>query len=127
MADDSTILIPTPAILIDAAIARRNLDDMSAYVATHGLKLRPHTKTHKSAKIGAMQIERGAIGLTVAKVGEAQVMAEVSNDLLMAYPGVDRERCEQLAQLAAGKPCALRSIRAPRPMPSPPRRDPPGA
>lgn len=103
MADDAIGLTPTPAILIDAAIARRNLDEMSAYVATHGLKLRPHTKTHKSVKIGAMQMERGAIGLTVAKVGEALVMAEVASDLLMAYPGVDRNRCEQLAQLARSK------------------------
>src|SRR5579859_7303622 len=100
MADDANGQIPTPAILIDASVARRNLDRMAAYVQAHGLKLRPHTKTHKSAKVGRMQMERGAVGLTVAKVGEAQVMAEVADDLLMAYPGVDRYRCAQLADLA---------------------------
>lgn len=103
MVDYAIDQIPTPAILIDASIARRNLDQMAAYVQSHSLKLRPHTKTHKSAKIGRMQMERGAVGLTVAKVGEAQVMAEVAGDLLVAYPGVDRYRCGQLAALARSK------------------------
>ncbi len=91
--------IPTPAIVIDAAVVRRNLDAMAAYTATHHLKLRPHTKTHKSVKVGRMQVERGAVGLTVAKSGEAQVMAAAASDLLMAYPAVDPQRCMQLAEL----------------------------
>jgi D-serine deaminase-like pyridoxal phosphate-dependent protein len=47
-----------------------------------------------------MQVEQGAVGLTVAKVGEAKVMSGVSVDLLMAYPAVDRKRCAELAELA---------------------------
>jgi D-serine deaminase-like pyridoxal phosphate-dependent protein len=50
-----------------------------------------------------MQLDHGAEGLTVAKVGEARVMAEVSDDLLMAYPAVDRARCVGLAELARTK------------------------
>jgi D-serine deaminase-like pyridoxal phosphate-dependent protein len=49
-----------------------------------------------------MQLEFGAIGLTVAKVGEAEIMAQVCNDILMAYPAVDAHRCERLARLAGG-------------------------
>ncbi len=67
--------LPTPCIVIDAATVRRNLAKMSAYVAQHGLELRPHTKTHKSLVVGKMQLDHGAIGLTVAKPGEAAVMA----------------------------------------------------
>jgi D-serine deaminase-like pyridoxal phosphate-dependent protein len=50
--------------------------------------------------LGRMQMELGATGLTVAKVGEAKVMSEASHDLLMAYPAVDPLRCNQLAALA---------------------------
>ena len=48
---------------------------MAAYAREQDLKLRPHTKTHKSVMVGRMQMELGATGLTVAKVGEARVMA----------------------------------------------------
>jgi D-serine deaminase-like pyridoxal phosphate-dependent protein len=92
--------IPTPCILIDAAVARGNLRRMAEYAAKHNLKLRPHTKTHKSRFLGKMQIEHGAAGLTVAKPGEAEVMAEASDDILMAYPAVDPRACARLAALA---------------------------
>jgi D-serine deaminase-like pyridoxal phosphate-dependent protein len=92
--------VPTPAIVIDAEILRRNLKRMADYTRAHGLNLRPHTKTHKSLTIGRMQRELGAIGLTVAKPGEAKVMAEVSDDVLMAYPAVDPARATQIAELA---------------------------
>ena len=95
--------LPTPALVIDAEVARRNLRRMADYTRAHGLKLRPHTKTHKSRTIGRMQRELGAIGLTVAKPGEAAVMAQVSDDVLMAYPAVDVARAAQLADLARTK------------------------
>src|SRR3954464_3079297 len=92
--------IPTPSIVIDAAVAQRNLQRLADYAKQRNVKLRPHTKTHKSTLVGRMQMDLGATGLTVAKVGEAKVIAEVSNDLLMAYPAVDPLRCAELAQLA---------------------------
>ena len=99
MVDD----LPTPAILIDAAAVRRNVARMAEYAASHGLKLRPHTKTHKSTLLARMQLEHGAAGLTVAKVGEAKVMADVCDDVLLAYPAVDPGRCRELAGLARTK------------------------
>jgi D-serine deaminase-like pyridoxal phosphate-dependent protein len=92
--------LPTPCILVDAATVRRNVQRLSSYVAQNKLNVRPHTKTHKSSLLARMQIESGAIGLTVAKVGEAKVMAGLCSDLLMAYPAVDPGRCAELAQLA---------------------------
>ncbi len=100
-AGDQFEQVPTPAIVIDAAAVRRNLKRLADYSKQHGVKLRPHTKTHKSKMLGRMQMEAGAIGLTVAKAGEAQVMSEVAHDILMAYPAVDPLRCEALAKLAA--------------------------
>jgi D-serine deaminase-like pyridoxal phosphate-dependent protein len=92
--------LATPSILIDAGIFRRNLLGLADYAKKHGLGLRPHTKTHKTTFFGKKQMEAGAIGLTVAKVGEAAVMAEVCGDILMAYPAVDAFRCGELAALA---------------------------
>jgi D-serine deaminase-like pyridoxal phosphate-dependent protein len=92
--------LPTPCIVIDAAVARRNLQRLAGYAKQHNFKLRPHTKTHKTILIGRMQMEYGATGLTVAKVGEALVMANAADDLLMAYPAVDPARCETLANMA---------------------------
>jgi D-serine deaminase-like pyridoxal phosphate-dependent protein len=92
--------LATPSLVIDLPAVRRNLKRMADYCAAHKLKLRPHTKTHKSIRLAKMQMDAGAAGLTVAKAGEAQVMAESSNDILMAYPAVDTPRCNILAQLA---------------------------
>ena len=95
--------IPTPAILIDADVVRRNIERMAKYAREHNIKLRPHTKTHKSAALGRMQVEAGAAGLTVAKAGEAEVMASAADDLLVAYPAVDPRRCATLAGIAREK------------------------
>jgi D-serine deaminase-like pyridoxal phosphate-dependent protein len=95
--------LPTPAVLIDTATVRRNVERMAAYSREHGLRLRPHTKTHKSLLLARMQMEHGAAGLTVAKAGEAEVMAAAADDILMAYPAVEPTRCETLARLAREK------------------------
>lgn len=97
----------TPCLILDAATLRRNIRRMSEYVAAHGLQLRPHSKTHKSLHLARMQLDAGAIGMTVAKAGEAQVLSEVCGDILMAYPAVDAARCSLLAELAL-----TRTIRA---------------
>jgi D-serine deaminase-like pyridoxal phosphate-dependent protein len=92
--------IATPALLIDLPTVERNVRKMAEYVRSHGLDLRPHIKTHKSLSMAQLQAQAGAKGLTVAKVGEAEVMSEVSDDLLVAYPLVDRARVQRIASLA---------------------------
>jgi D-serine deaminase-like pyridoxal phosphate-dependent protein len=78
----------TPAALVDLERVRRNLDTAMAYCEAHGLGWRPHVKTHKSPELGALQVARGARGLTVATPREAEVMAAVCGDLLLAHPPV---------------------------------------
>ena len=92
----------TPAIVINAQIVESNLRRMNEYASSHQLKLRPHTKTHKSVLIARQQLRHGAAGLTVAKVGEAEVMSRVADDvdLLVAYPAVDPFRAAAVAKLA---------------------------
>jgi D-serine deaminase-like pyridoxal phosphate-dependent protein len=65
--------IDTPALLVDLDIFERNLERVAGYARQNGLRLRPHTKTHKSIRVGTRQLQSGAVGLTVAKVGEAEV------------------------------------------------------
>src|SRR3954470_10869562 len=95
--------IPTPSVIIDLPTAQRNIEKMSRYCREHNLKLRPHTKTHKSIYMARLQMEAGASGLTVAKVGEARAMAEAGDDLLIAYPALDRNRSSQIAEMAKAK------------------------
>ncbi|MBM3769644.1 MAG: D-TA family PLP-dependent enzyme, partial [Acidobacteria bacterium] len=65
--------LDTPALLIDLDVMERNVRKMAAYAREHALRLRPHTKTHKSPELGKFQVANGAVGLTVAKVSEAEV------------------------------------------------------
>ena len=90
MADDPSRPYPleTPVPLVDLDRMERNLDRMARYAAEHGLGLRPHVKTHKAPRVAADQVRRGAIGLTCATPREAEVMASVSTDLLVAHPPV---------------------------------------
>jgi len=92
--------IPTPTVIFDLDQVQRNLTAMADYTKSHGLKLRPHIKTHKSLAMAQRQIDSGAVGLTVAKVGEAELMAEATDDLLLAYPVVDPYRSRVIADLA---------------------------
>lgn len=93
------MLPDTPALLVDLDRLDRNLDRMAAYAARHGLALRPHTKTHKSPRIAAEQIRRGAAGVTCATVREAEVMSEVADDVLVAYPVLGAAKLRRLMAL----------------------------
>jgi len=95
--------VATPFLLIDAAAVRRNLDRLAKYAGEHNIRVRPHTKTHKSKRLARLQLDAGAVGLTAAKVGEAEVMASVADDVLIAFPAVDLHRTRRLAQLALHK------------------------
>ncbi len=90
----------TPALVIDLPLVRRNIDKLAGYAREHRIGVRPHTKTHKSQFIAKLQTEAGAIGLTAAKVGEAELMAQVSHDILIAYPASDPARARRMAALA---------------------------
>jgi len=91
--------LETPAAVVDLDVMARNLERMASYTAGHGLALRPHVKTHKSPRIAAEQLRLGAAGLTCATPHEAHVMAEVADDVLVAYPPVGAARLERLMRL----------------------------
>ncbi len=68
--------IDTPALLIDNDLMKNNLLFMQEKANQYHVNLRPHTKTHRMPELARMQMDGGAYGITVAKVGEAEVMAE---------------------------------------------------
>ena len=91
--------LETPVPLVDLDRLERNLDRMAAYAKSHRLALRPHTKTHKSPRMAAEQLRRGAVGLTCATPLEVEVMAEVADDVLLAYPPVGAPKLKRLMEL----------------------------
>jgi len=76
---------------------------MQAKADGQGVVLRPHTKTHKCVKIARQQIDLGARGITVAKVGEAEIyVAAGLDDVRLAYTVVGQEKHERLMALMDG-------------------------
>jgi D-serine deaminase-like pyridoxal phosphate-dependent protein len=92
--------LDTPALVVDLDVLQRNVDAMASVAASAGVRLRPHTKTHKCPEIARMQVDAGAAGITVAKLGEAEVMADAGlDDLLVAYPIVGEPKLARLRAL----------------------------
>ena len=66
----------------------------------NGVALRPHVKTHKIPGIARQQLGAGAAGITVAKVSEAEVMADGGmEDIFIAYPLVTEAKIRQAMRL----------------------------
>lgn len=99
-------MIDTPYLAIDLPRLDANLTAMSRRCAEMGIALRPHAKTHKSPDLARRQIDGGAIGLTVATIGEAEVFATAAEqigcrDLFIAYPlWVSEHKGARLRELA---------------------------
>ena len=100
----------TPALVLDVAALDRNIAAMTAFAAAHGLKLRPHAKTHKSVDIARRQIEAGALGVCCAKLGEAEALAEGGIEgILITSPVVGEPAVERLIALAGKHPSLMHS------------------
>jgi D-serine deaminase-like pyridoxal phosphate-dependent protein len=93
--------LETPAVVVDLDVMERNLSRMADYCRSHNLRLRPHTKSHKIPELAKRQLAHSAQGITVAKIGEAEVMLQAGiADMLIAYPIIGRGKAEKLADLA---------------------------
>jgi D-serine deaminase-like pyridoxal phosphate-dependent protein len=93
--------LETPAVVVDLDVLEANIARLASYAQRHGLRLRPHTKTHKTPAIAQMQVASGSHGITVAKTGEAEVMAKSGLDnILLAYPVFGENKLAKLAALA---------------------------
>ncbi|MBO2451914.1 alanine racemase [Actinomadura barringtoniae] len=92
--------IDTPALIVDLDTVAANIAEMAGVMARNGVRLRPHIKTHKMPEIARLQLEAGAAGITCAKLGEAEVMADAGcDDILLAFPLWGRPKLERIAAL----------------------------
>jgi len=89
--------LDTPALYVDLDVLESNIAGMQQQCRAWGVELRPHVKTHKIPEIARMQLDAGAIGITVAKLGEAEVLP--GDDVLVAYPLV-KAKLPRLRDLA---------------------------
>jgi D-serine deaminase-like pyridoxal phosphate-dependent protein len=100
-AGDGVAQIETPALVIDLDAMERNIERMASYARSHGVRLRPHAKTHKTAAIARLQIEAGAVGICVQKLSEAQALVDAGiSDIFISNQIVAPHKLARLALLA---------------------------
>lgn len=95
-------LVDTPALVLDLDAFEANIAAMAALARERGVALRPHAKTHKSARIARAQLDAGAVGLCCAKLGEAEALAAegVDRGLLVTSAVPDSGKVRRVAGLA---------------------------
>lgn len=94
--------IDTPALLLDLEVMERNIATMSAFFVDRPARLRPHFKSPKASGIAKRLLAAGAIGMTCAKVGEAEVLVEHGvRDILIANQVVGPQKIDRLLRLAS--------------------------
>lgn len=97
---EEDFLTDTPFLAVDLDVMERNINWLANLAKEAKVKLRPHTKTHKSPYIAKRQIEAGASGITTAKLGEAEIMAKSGiDDILIAFPIVGKKKLERFSKL----------------------------
>ncbi|MGG3741983.1 alanine racemase [Paenibacillus chibensis] len=93
--------LETPCIVIDENVVQHNIEQMAGVAAHNGVRLRPHIKTHKIPEIALRQLAAGAEGITAAKVGEAEIMAEHGvKDIFIAYPVISPSKIKRIIALS---------------------------
>lgn len=92
--------LDTPLLCIDVDVMDANIREMAGFMAARNVQWRPHQKCHKTPAIAHRQMQAGAIGVTCAKVSEAEVMAAAGiRDILIANMIVGRTKLERVAAL----------------------------
>ncbi|MEI6448983.1 MAG: alanine racemase, partial [Actinomycetes bacterium] len=98
--------VDTPALILDRVKLTRNIRGMADFAAGGPAKLRPHAKTHKCVEIARLQLGAGAVGITCAKVGEAEALVDGGiPDILIANEIVGPLKIARLVALA--KRCSI--------------------
>ncbi len=93
--------LDTPSLIIDKDVMMDNIEFIQDYANKKNVALRPHTKTHKMPYLAKLQIEAGAKGIAVAKVGEAETMAENGiDDIFIANEIVGVQKLNRIKKLA---------------------------
>ena len=92
--------LDTPSLVVDLPKMERNIVRMTERIIGYGVNWRPHTKGQKVPAIAHQLLRAGAIGVTCAKLGEAEVMAAAGiQDILIANQIVGPEKIARLVNL----------------------------
>lgn len=94
--------LDTPVLLLDRSASDRNLQKMAGFFEGRPCQLRPHFKNHKCVTLARRQLAAGsAVGMTCAKLGEAEVLADAGvNDVLIANQVVGAHKMKRLVEVA---------------------------
>jgi len=100
--------LDTPCLTIDINALKYNLDTMRQHAIKNNIQLRPHCKTHKCSKLAALQIEYGAIGISVAKISEAEVLINNGlSNILVTSPVVTTQKISRLISCVDQSPSLM--------------------
>lgn len=93
--------IETPALLVDLDVMERNLTTMAQFFCHRPAKLRPHFKNHRVLALAARQMEHGAIGITCARLWQAEKLAHFGvRDILIANEIAGAEPVRRFVELS---------------------------
>ncbi len=107
--------LPTPCLVLDLNPFESNLEKMSRFAGKRAIALRPHAKTHKCVNIARRQIEKGAIGICVATIAEAEVMARAGiRGLLITGEMVGEPKISRLIRVVSEAPDTMVVVDDPR-------------
>ena len=92
--------LDTPVLWVDLNRLEENIASLGTFFKVSGVQWRPHTKGVKIPAIAHMALRAGAIGVTCAKLGEAEVMvANGIQDILIANQVVGIHKITRLVNL----------------------------
>jgi D-serine deaminase-like pyridoxal phosphate-dependent protein len=92
--------LDTPVLLVDLDVMEENIRQIAATCREGKVAWRPHTKGIKIPAIAHQALAAGAIGVTCAKLGEAEVMAAAGiGDILIANQIVGAPKIARLVGL----------------------------
>ena len=100
--------IETPALLVDLDVMERNLENMARFFCNRPAKLRPHFKNHRVLELAARQMEHGAIGITCARLWQAERLANFGiRNILIANEIAGEGPLERFVELSREVPVLL--------------------
>jgi D-serine deaminase-like pyridoxal phosphate-dependent protein len=113
--------LDTPCLVVDLDAAEANARRMADGAAARGVALRPHVKTHKSVALARLQLDHGAVGITVGTIGEAEAMVDGGiAEVFIGYPvwadGPKAQRLRDLRRRAPGLTVGVDSAEAAGPL-----------
>src|SRR5258706_10378941 len=97
----NTYELDTPALLLDMDCMESNLSQMATFLSQTPAKLRPHFKNHRILALAQRQIKAGAIGMTCARLRQAELLVDCGiKNILIANEIAGETKIKQLVELS---------------------------